>query len=263
MRPVITLTTDFGIDDPFVGIMKGVILGISPKAEIVDLTHSIEPQNIFQAAYALKESVSYFPSHTVHLAVVDPGVGGKRKGLAIKTNKYFFIGPDNGIFSPFLENFQAVELTNQEVFLKPVSATFHGRDIFAPVAAWIANGKPFEKLGEILKKPMTLVLSEPKVDNQRLKGEIIYCDRFGNLTSNISKDLLSKYIGNNLENVKIHLNDKTTIPLVSHYEIGVKNSLSALINSWGKIEIFCNKGNASETFKVLVGDQIEIKRDLT
>jgi len=263
MRPVITLTTDFGIDDPFVGIMKGVILNICPKAEIVDLTHSIEPQNLFQAAQALKESVSYFPPNTIHLAVIDPGVGGSRKGLAIKTDKYFFIGPDNGIFSPFLEKFQAVELTNQEVFLKPVSATFHGRDIFSPVAAWIANGKPFEKLGKVLEKPTTLVFSEPQINNRLLKGEIIYRDHFGNLTTNISKDHLSKCFGDNLESIKVYLKDETKIPLVAHYELGAKNSLSALINSWDKIEIFCNKGNAFEAFNISVGDQIEIKRDLT
>jgi S-adenosyl-L-methionine hydrolase (adenosine-forming) len=263
MRPVITLTTDFGINDPFVGIMKGVILNICPKAEIVDITHSIAPQNLFQAAHALKESVSYFPSSSIHLAVVDPGVGGSRKGLAIKTEKYFFIGPDNGIFSPFLESFQAVELTNQDVFLKPVSATFHGRDIFSPVAAWIANGKPFEKLGKILEKPTTLVFAEPKLDDQLLKGEVIYQDHFGNLTTNISKELVSKCLGDNLDNIKIYLKNETKIPLVFHYELGLKNSLSALINSWDKIEIFCNQGNASEAFKISVGDQIEIKRDLT
>lgn len=263
MRPIITLTTDFGTQDPFVGIMKGVILSICPKAETVDLTHSIPPQNLIQAAHALKTSVSYFPLGSIHLAVVDPGVGGNRKGLAIKTDEYFFIGPDNGIFSPFLKNFQAVELTNEEVFLKPISSTFHGRDIFAPAAAWVANGKPFEELGKVLNKPKTLVLSKPELEGQRIKGEIIYLDHFGNLTSNISKDLVLKYFRNNLDDIKIHLNDKTTIPLVSHYELGFENSPSALINSWDQIEIFCKNGNAAETFKISVGDQIEIQRDLT
>ena len=112
MRPVITLTTDFGLDDPFVGIMKGVILGICPNAELVDLTHSISPQNVFQAAYALQSSAVFFPKNTIHLAVVDPGVGGRRRGIAIKTENYIFVGPDNGIFSSFLENYQAIELTN-------------------------------------------------------------------------------------------------------------------------------------------------------
>jgi S-adenosyl-L-methionine hydrolase (adenosine-forming) len=261
MRPVITLTTDFGIDDPFVGIMKGVILNICPEAEIIDLTHSIEPQNLSQAVYTLKASASYFPENTIHLAVVDPGVGSNRRGLAIKTNKYFFIGPDNGIFSPFLESYQAVELTNQEVFLKPISKTFHGRDIFAPAAAWIANGEPFEKLGKILEKPMTLTFSKPKLIDHCLKGELIYRDRFGNLTSNISKDLLSKSFGDNLEDIKIYLDNQKEIPLVSHYQIGLKQSLTALINSWDQVEIFCSEGNASESFNISIGDSIEIKRN--
>ncbi len=261
MRPIITLTTDFGNEDPFVGIMKGVILNICPEAEIIDLTHSIAPQNLLQASYALKTSASYFPSNTVHVAVVDPGVGGSRKGIAIQTDKYFFVGPDNGVFSPFLKNYKAVELTNQEAFLKPVSSTFHGRDIFAPTAAWIASGKSFDKLGATIEKPTTLNFPKPKVEDNCLKGKIIHCDHFGNLTSNIPKNLVSKHFGDNLENIKVYLNDETVIPLVSYYELGLKNSLAALINSWDQVEIFCREGNASETFKVQVGDSIKIKKN--
>ncbi len=260
MHPIITLTTDFGIEDPFVGIMKGVILNFCPKTKIVDLTHSVKPQNLLQASYLLKTSVPYFPSNTIHLAVVDPGVGGNRKGIAIQTNKYFFVGPDNGIFSPFLENFKAVELSNQEVFLKPVSSTFHGRDIFAPAAAWIASGKPFEKLGPIVEKPKILDFPKAKIDNNCLRGEIIHRDHFGNLTSNISKNLALKHFGDDLKNIKIYLNDQTAVPLVSHYDLGFKNSLAALINSWNQIEIFCKEGNASEEFNILVGASIQIKR---
>ena len=143
MPAVITLTTDFGTDDPFVGIMKGVILSIHPKTEIIDLTHGIEPQNVLQAALVLKAAASYFPKKTVHVAVVDPGVGGQRRPLAIKSGSHTFVGPDNGVFTSVLDvQSRCFELTQKKYFLKNVSATFHGRDIFASVAAWIAKGTP-------------------------------------------------------------------------------------------------------------------------
>ena len=261
MHPIITLTTDFGIKDPFIGIMKGVILNICPKATIVDLNNSIAPQNLLQTSYVLKTSVSYFPKNTIHVAVVDPEVGTNRKCLAIKTDKFFFVGPDNGIFSPFFKNFKAVELTNQDIFIKPISSTFHGRDIFAPTAAWLAKGKSFEKLGKILKKPVTLDFPKPKFIGGCLKGEIIHRDHFGNLISNISKGLISKYLGDNFINIKAYLKDQRAIPLVSNYTFGFRNSPAALINSWEQVEVFCKEGNASKVFKILVGDSIQISRN--
>mgnify|MGYP006089539087 CR=1 FL=1 len=261
MRPVITLTTDFGLDDPFVGIMKGVILGICPNAELVDLTHSISPQNVFQAAYALQSSAVFFPKNTIHLAVVDPGVGGRRRGIAIKTENYIFVGPDNGIFSSFLENYQAIELTNKDYYLKTISNTFHGRDIFAPAAAWLAKGEPFEKLGQTLKKPIALYFPKTVFENNCLKGNLIYRDRFGNLTSNISATHLKTHFRENIDTINVHIANHPPISLASHYGLGEKDSLSALINSSNQIEIFLKNGNASEAFSIAVGSSIEITRD--
>ena len=261
MRPVITLTTDFGLADPFVGIMKGVILGICPDAEVVDLTHSIPPQDVLQAAYTLQSSVDYFPKNTIHLAVVDPGVGGSRKGIIVKTEKYFFIGPDNGIFSHFFENFQAIELTNTDYFLNTISNTFHGRDVFAPAAAWLAKGEPYDKLGHAIEKPINLEIAKTAFENNCLKGNFIYRDHFGNLTSNISTLNLETHFQENMDNLKIHITNHPPISFVSHYELGSSRSLSALINSSNQIEIFCKNGNASEAFSIAVGSSIEITRD--
>src|SRR3990172_4855876 len=140
---LITLTTHFGLDDPYVGIMKGVILSIHPNCQIIDITHGIAPQNILTGAIALRTSFHFFPKGTIHVAVVDPGVGGFRRPLLVQTEDYFFVGPDNGILSPALEqerDLRIYHLTQDRFFVKPVSQTFHGRDIFAPVAAWLSKG---------------------------------------------------------------------------------------------------------------------------
>ncbi len=186
-RPIITLTTDFGHADAYVGIMKGVILGICPNAALVDLCHEVRPQAILQAAYLLSTSYTFFPAHTVHLAVVDPGVGSHRRAIALQTESAFFVAPDNGLLSPILSTQtvrRTVELSNSSFHLPQGSATFHGRDIFAPVAAHLACGVPVEQMGQELS-PASLVhmsLPEPHPLSDTLwLGEVIHIDRCGNL----------------------------------------------------------------------------------
>lgn len=192
---IIALLTDFGYKDNFVGIMKGVILGINPQVNLVDISHGVKPQSIFEAYFLLKNSYKFFPKGTIFVAVVDPGVGSKRKSILIETNDYFFIGPDNGIFS-FLESHEIkniVHLTNKEYFLKPVSSTFHGRDIFAPAAGFLSKGVSPEELGTLIKSIKRVEIPKPRIEKDKLVGEIIYIDGFGNLISNISREVFNKF----------------------------------------------------------------------
>ena len=206
MRPVITLTTDFGLDDPFVGIMKGVILNIVPDAQIIDITHNIEPQDITQAALILNATYPWFPRKTVHVVVVDPGVGsvlkakGKtkktagpiiRRAMVVQSKFQTFIGPDNGVLTLGIQpDSRVYEITNKKYFLKNVSNTFHGRDVFAPCAGWIANGIAHSKIGPRVLKPVRLDFPQPLLKGASLYGEIIHIDHFGNLPTNISAELI-------------------------------------------------------------------------
>ena len=175
MPPVITITTDFGLDDPFVGILKGVILNCLPNASIVDITHQVEPQNIKQAALILNSAYPFFPKNTVHLVVVDPGVGGSRRPIAAKSGSYTFVGPDNGVFTSVLKpGARVYELTQTRYFLKNISSTFHGRDIFAPATAWIAKGTPLSKMGRRIKDPKTIRVGEESEPVDSIRQ--MYCE---------------------------------------------------------------------------------------
>jgi len=205
MISMITLTTDFGLSDPFVGIMKGVILSIAPEARLVDLTHEITPGDVLAAALTLESALPYFPERSVHLVVVDPGVGSERKPVAIQLNNQYFVGPDNGVFSPAVDDINKqitseskqphahiVHLTNEDYFHHPVSSTFHGRDIFAPVAAYLARGVDINQFGSPVQSIHSL--SIPKI---RQKGdgvvvaEVIAVDHFGNLITNFRQQDLA------------------------------------------------------------------------
>lgn len=259
MRAVITLTTDFGLTDPFVGIMKGVILNLAPSARIIDITHGIEPQNILQAALVLESTHAYFPKNTIHLVVVDPGVGSDRRPIAVKTKSAIFVGPDNGVLSSVMAPSSRVfELTNKKYFLDSPSSTFHGRDVFAPASAWIAKGIPLSKMGRKINDPHILKLPQPEVKRNVIAGEIIHIDRFGNCISNISSELL---------NTTFQLNDSLTLKIgktrihdfASHYSQFNPGDIGCLINSWGKVEIFCRDGNAAKKLKCRVGTIVTIK----
>jgi len=261
MPPIITLTTDFGLADPFVGIMKGVILSIAPLAQIIDLTHQIEPQNIIQAALTLETAHRYFPKNTVHLVVVDPGVGSERRAIAVKTKTATFVGPDNGVLTAVMPPSSCIyELCNKKYFLPEISFTFHGRDVFAPAAAWIAKGTPLSKMGRKIDDPQLLELPQPEVKKNAITGEIIHIDHFGNCISNISSELL---------NATFQLNAALTLKIgktrihdfSSHYSQCKKGDIGCLINSCGKVEIFCRDGNAASKLKCRPGTSLTIKND--
>jgi S-adenosylmethionine hydrolase len=257
MRAVLTLTTDFGLADPFVGIMKGVILNLLPDAQIIDITHAIEPQNIRQAALVLESAQGYFPENTVHLVVVDPGVGSERRPIAVKTKSAVFVGPDNGVLTPLIDSASKVyELTESNYFLDTPSTTFHGRDVFAPASAWIAKGTALSEMGRKISNPKILSFSQPTVHENTIIGEIVYIDRFGNLISNVSEKLLRTL---KMESVTLQIGRQRIHGVTSHYSQCEPGAIGCLINSWGKLEIFCRQGNAQSKLNCPVGTSLTIK----
>jgi hypothetical protein len=260
MRPIITLTTDFGLDDPFVGIMKGVILTIAPEANLIDITHQIRPQDVAQAARLLRSAYAFFPKKTVHLVVVDPGVGGKRRPMAAEYKGHAFVAPDNGVLTPIVKpGFRACELTRSKYFLNPVSSTFHGRDVFAPVAAWIARGTRLSAFGRKISDPHVLKLPQPVFKKNVLSGQIVHIDRFGNLVSNISAECLLSF--GNLDKLTIQLGKrKTPMSIVSKYSQLGKGKFGGIINSWNNLEIFCRDGNAAKKLRRAIGETVTASR---
>ncbi|QPJ66371.1 MAG: SAM-dependent chlorinase/fluorinase [Candidatus Nitrohelix vancouverensis] len=262
MPPIVTLTSDFGLRDPFAGILKGVIWNIAPKARIVDLTHEIEPQNIRQAALTLESAAPYFPKGTIHLAVVDPGVGSERRAMAVDCGDCYFVGPDNGLASALLTpRSKCYELNKKKYFLSPLSATFHGRDVFAPIAAWLAKGTPISQLGRKITDAQRLSFPGPERKGDTLKGEILHVDRFGNLSSNIKADDLIP-LKKKQSKLRIRISRKSIAGLVENYTQVAAEQYGALINSWNRLEIFCNQENAAERLKAGIGSAITISQEV-
>jgi S-adenosylmethionine hydrolase len=261
--PVITLTTDFGLKDPFVGIMKGVILGINPEARIIDITHNIQRYNILEASRVIAVSSKYFPPATIHVVVVDPGVGGMRKPLLVVTGDHYFIGPDNGVFSAVYESTESdflkvIHLTESHHFLPSIGSTFHGRDIFAPVAAWLSKGTDPDNFGIKLDEYTKLSITTPVLSEKSLSGEIDTIDNFGNAISNITVDELAKMVPLDLtERFKVNSCGRQ-IAVLKYYEENDGSSLSSIINSFGQLELFVFKGSAADRFNIKTGDKITV-----
>jgi len=255
---IITLLTDFGLRDPYVGQMKGAILGIAPDVRVVDLTHDIAPQDVFEGAYVLKSSYRYFPRGTVHVAVVDPGVGTERKAIALRADGHYFVVPDNGIVSLITVDSppaEVVELTNRKYFLSEISWTFHGRDIFSPVAAHIAGGVALRELGDALVTIEKLDLPRPRHERECVRGEVIHIDRFGNLITNIrDSDLVMIRTGK----CEIRVAKQTIKGIKQSYGAASKKELLALIGSSGLLEVSVNLGDASATLKAGKGTLVEV-----
>lgn len=258
MPKIITLTTDFGLQDYYVSAMKAVMLGIAPDVRFVDISHEIPSQDIMAGSWVLKNSAMLFPENTVHVVVVDPGVGTERNAIALRIDDQYFIGPDNGIFSILTEEkaFKAIRLTNKSFWGKATSNTFHGRDIFAPVAAHLSNGVSFEELGEPLKELVTYRWAEPIADKDGLQGWVIHIDRFGNLITNLPASLIKDVIGN--KSVKIYVGNIILDEIVKTFGSVPDGEPAAFIGSSGMLEIGINKGDASEMLGVQKGAQISL-----
>lgn len=247
---VITLITDFGYKDPFVGQMKGVILKINPQAKIVDITHDITSHDIEEAEYVLRTSYKYFPQGSIHIVVVDPEVGSLRRALAVKSQEYYFVAPDNGVLSCVLRDvsFKAVSIEKEKYILKKDSSTFQGRDVFAPVAAWLSRGIPLEEFGSPASDPLLIDIAAPSVVQGKIIGKIVYIDKFGNAITNIKikKERINHVRINNL-----------TFPVVGYYSDS-PNKPAAVINSDGFVEIFIYLGSAAKALHLKKGQTVEV-----
>jgi S-adenosylmethionine hydrolase len=275
MSPIITLTTDFGYDDAYVAAVKGAILNINPEANIVDVSHSIRPQDILQAAFILNAAYRYFPKQTVHVAIVDPGVGSERREIILKTPSAIFVAPDNGILSYVIDDLFSVEsrsvieqthglteivfrkgleaaaVTDPRFWRHPVSPTFHGRDIFAPVAAGLSLGiSPYE-FGEKINSLHVLPIARPSLDpDGNLVGQILHVDRFGNLTTNIRGDSLRG------KDVVIEVTGQHIQGISDYY--AQKEGVLAVVGSSGYLEISLRDGSACDFLGVGVGHEIRV-----
>ena len=270
--PIITLTTDFGTQDPYVGVMKGVVLGINPHASIIDISHDVQPQSILEGAFIIGSSHRFFPKGTLHVAVVDPGVGTSRSALLLVTPSAYFLGPDNGVLSYIVKegfrgepemssdsqvrvphDYRAYRLTNPEFWLHPVSSTFHGRDIFAPVAAHLSLGVPEDRLGEEVRQLMYLPIEQPRWNGDTLAGRVVHVDRFGNLITDIPAALLSG--GNPI-----------TIGIKEHCISGLSQSyaegewLLAIVGSNNTLELSVRNGNAAHSLGAKMGEDVRVRR---
>ncbi len=255
----ITLTTDFGTRDWFVGTLKAVILGLHPRANEVDITHEIPPGDIRAGALALMASCRCFPKNTVHVAVVDPGVGSQRQAIAVRTANGFFVGPDNGVLSwaLALEKFKTIRLLeDRRYFLKPVSQTFHGRDIFAPVAAHLSRGLPVTRLGRELKEFVRVPWPQTVKQHGKVQGEIVYIDRFGSVITNIGGGLIS---GEGTGMCEIMGARKGRAALAEFSGAVSINCPVAVMGSSGLLEIAVNGGSAARQFGLKIGDKATVR----
>ncbi|HAA55569.1 MAG TPA: hypothetical protein DCE42_12480 [Myxococcales bacterium] len=261
MSSIVTLTTDFGLRDAYVGIMKGVVLSLDADVQIVDLCHEIGAQDVRQGAYALWSAVDAFPPGTIHVAVVDPGVGSERRSIAVQAGGQRFVGPDNGLLWEAVQrfsHFRAVELDNPDFFhsMEP-SATFHGRDIFASVAGHLSRGVPFEELGTPIEDPRKMVLFNAEQKDKVIHGRLLLSDHFGNIVTNISQRFLREV--SSLEKCEL---------LVGHQIFrGIKRTFSDVeagepvvyVNSFGLVEIGVRNGSAQETFPLTPDLPVELR----
>jgi S-adenosyl-L-methionine hydrolase (adenosine-forming) len=259
---LITLLTDFGDRDAFVASMKGVILTINPQATLVDISHQVPPHSIEEASYILKSCYRYFPDGTVHVAVVDPGVGSARRPLIAKSEQYYFLAPDNGLLTPILAEDRRVEvreIENANYRLTSLGHTFDGRDLFAPAAAWLTKGNPVSSFGRVIDDPVMRSITDPVWQGQSLVGTIEYVDRFGNLISNVTVKHLQEFLAAvGRQHPIMHIGTCTIHGLVASYSEGKSDIPSALINSCGKLEIFLDRNHTAQRLRMGVGEEIRL-----
>jgi S-adenosylmethionine hydrolase len=252
-RPVIALLTDFGTSDPYVGMMKGVIAGICPEANVIDITHDVPAQDIRLGAFFLERACRYFPKATVFVAVVDPGVGTARAKIALEANDKYFVGPDNGILSLAARRYRAVVLTRRSYFLPEASNTFHGRDVFAPVAAHLARGVSVSSFGPAKRRIVELPWPKPKRTRSALVGEIVSVDRFGNLITNIEPaDWRS------LRNPQLYAGDFRSSKLSKSYQSVPKGKLLLVFGGYGLLEIAAREASAAEALRLSRGAKVRV-----
>ena len=258
--PILTLTTDFGDKDGFVGTMKGVIWSICPAAQIADISHTVAPQNVLEGSIVLWRAYPFFPAGSLHVAVIDPGVGTSRRPMAAHLGAHYFVGPDNGLFTPMIEDaekngwpIEIVHLTNAKYFLAEVSHTFHGRDIFAPVGAALANGVPLAELGPAITDPVRLPMPKPEKTQTGWRAHVTVVDIFGNLTTDLAASELEGQ-----ESVLFRLLGRELRGLVDSYGLEQPGALVALVDSENFVEIAAVNGSAAKELGAQIGDTVEV-----
>jgi S-adenosylmethionine hydrolase len=257
--PIITLTTDFGTSDHLVGSMKGVILNINPAARIVDLNHSVVPYDILDGALSIANAYRFFPSRTIHVVIVDPGVGTERRPILVSGEKQFFVAPDNGVLSMIFERESCTvrHISAEHYFLNPVSPTFHGRDIFAPTAGWLSKAFQTEAFGEPVTDFVRFTMPKAKSNGQAVKGVILRVDAFGNLMTNLTaEDIPIGALGGGA--IKLAVNGKQVLRFGQTFASGNPGEPIALLGSAGYVEIAVNRGNAARTLGVNRGAEVTL-----
>jgi len=259
---MITLTTDFGLTEHYVGAMKGVIYSINPIAKVVDITNAVQSFDVLDGAIAVSQAYSFFPKDTVHIVVVDPGVGGPRRPIIASVGQYVFVAPDNGVLSLVYEREERVSVrhvTSEHYFHHPVSNTFHGRDIFAPVAAYLSKGVDQAKFGEEITDYVRFLAPKPKATSENVwKGLVLKTDKFGNLITNISPQDIPQIFDGSRKAFKITVGKAEVTKLVSTYAEGAAGELFALLGSTGFLEISANKAAASRVAVADKGSEVTV-----
>lgn len=258
---ILTFLTDFGEKSGYVAQMKAVALSLAQPLQCIDISHQVPPQNIQVGAFILKNTVPHFPKGSVHVAVVDPGVGTERNGIVVITKSHILVGPDNGLLIPVaqeLGDFKVYKIENASLFHHPVSNTFHGRDIFTPVAAHILNGVRFEQIGPQINHFMDAVSQKPRLMADVIQGSVVFIDDFGNIITNIASSDIDKMMQKPYD-IIIKIKEKSfTLPFKKSYSLVSKGSCLALIGSNGYLEISMNQGNAAKHLNVAIGDEVFI-----
>jgi S-adenosylmethionine hydrolase len=264
--PIITLTTDFGLNDHFVGAMKGVMLETAPEAQIVDISHAVQPFDILDGALTLSQAYSYFPSGTVHVVIVDPGVGTARRPIVLTGDRHLFVAPDNGVLSLIYdreERLSVRHITAEHYFLQPRSNTFHGRDIFSPVAAFLAKGVDPDRFGDEITDYVRFAAPRPKpVDERTLRGIVLKVDRFGNLITNITATDIPKLFEATPPAFKIAVGNKGQVSRIcANYAEGTPGEAFGILGSMGFLEIATNRGSASQLLGAAKGTEVSVVMD--
>lgn len=258
-RPIITLTTDYGTADHLVGVMKGVILKINPEAEIVDISHNVMPFDILDAALTIGQAFKYFAPKTIHLVVVDPGVGSQRRPILVTGDQHYYVAPDNGVLSMVYEREPKVtvrEVSAEHYYLNPVSNTFHGRDIFAPVAAWLSKNWQTPSFGDEITDFVRFSMPKPKVANNMIRGVVLKVDNFGNLITNLTPEDVPQMVAG--ANFKITVGSREIDRLALNYSQGAPGEVLAIIGSSGFLEISVNKGSAAKALNLQRGAEVHV-----
>jgi S-adenosylmethionine hydrolase len=260
-RPIITLTTDYGTNDHLVGVMKGVILSINPDVNIVDITHSVLAHDVLDGALAIGQAYKYFPAKTIHVVVVDPGVGTERRPILVAGDQHYFIAPDNGVLSSVYDQSQALHvwhIISEHYFRQPVSKTFHGRDIFAPVGGWLSKSWQTSAFGESITDFARFAMPKPKVNGNIVKGIVLRVDHFGNLVTNLTPEDVPALVAADAK-FTIRAGNAQVNKIVPTFAQGAAGEAVGVIGSSGYLEICVNKGSATRTIAAGRGAEVTVE----